>query len=659
MKKLTLLFLLGLMSTQVWAQLPWPATSPGPDSYGYTWRTSDDPNGPTYDWVEIVTNNLGTPVSGLGDDNVIGKISLGLDFQYYWTTKNEICIGSNGFLSLNDGNCVNISSTADGFPPTPTNSDPNDVIAPYMCDLSFSGFGNPGTVHYFSDVANDRFVVTYSNVPYWVDNTVDPNQWSGSNTFQVILNASDSTITFQYQTMVGNWSAGYDGDPYPFVTGIENLSGNVGMLAPSLPIDASSKPTNNTAITFYPPVTPLLSITDLDVKAVDNADRAGHFVPWPQNDGSNNFPLRGLISNAGNTDVTRDIFTQAAVADTSTPQQTFTAQFDTIFGGLNQGEAGEVSYPFPFSPPFPGPYEFSIQITDNTGDLNGANDIRTAELVVVDTTGPEANFDYVSSNFPRLLSQTEPNLSLINWSSNNDDSGGGILIEPFSYPFTIVALEYLLSTLNNCTATEGMIAEIYELDPATNLPGAQLYNAKIPLNEINVDPATPAWTRHDLTTPVVIDSGAILVSYIQDDDCVVLLSETNNLGPFSLRTYEIISGTWGTYRNGTSEDMYIRAVATLDSAVFTSIDNPADLVTTFDVYPNPTAGELNILVETEQPTNMDIKIYGIDGTKVLREATNRVSRLERKLDLSTLSAGVYFVHLTTTEGVQVAKIVLQ
>ncbi|MEL7428277.1 MAG: hypothetical protein AAFN81_35245, partial [Bacteroidota bacterium] len=270
MKKLTLLFLMGLMTSQVWAQLPWPATSPGPDSYGYTWRTSDDPNGPTYNWVEIVSNNLGTRVSGLGDDNVIGKIPMGIEFQYYWTGKTELCVGSNGFLSLNDGSCINISSTATGFPPTPTNSDPNDVIAPYMCDLSFSGLGNPGQVHYYSDVSNNRFVVTYSNVPYWVDDMVDPNQWSGSNTFQVILDANDSTITFQYQNMIGNWSAGYDDATYPFVTGIENLTGTVGMLAPQLPISASSKPTNNTAITFYPPATPLLAITDLDVKAVDN-----------------------------------------------------------------------------------------------------------------------------------------------------------------------------------------------------------------------------------------------------------------------------------------------------------------------------------------------------------------------------------------------------
>ncbi len=650
---------MGLMASQGWAQLPWPTSSPGPDSYGYTWLTDSDPNGPAYDWVEIISNNLGTKVAGLGDDNVIGKIPLGIDFQFYWTGKTEVCIGSNGFLSLNDGSCVNISSGADGFPPTPTNSSPNDVIAPYMADLSFSGFGNPGEVYYYSDVTNNRFVVTYNAVPYWVDATVDPNQWSGSNTFQVILDASDSTITFQYQNMVGNWSTGYDGDPYPFVTGIENITGTVGMLAPSLPIDANSKPGPNSRITFYPPATPLLAITDLDVTAVDNADRAGFFIPWPQGGATNNFPLRGLVSNTGNTDVSGDIYTLATITDTVGNQ--LYLDFDTIFGGLNQGMAAEVQYNLQFNPPFPGPYSYSIIITNPTslGDINGTNNARSAELVAVDTTGTEANLDFVSSNFQKLLSPNENNLGLINWSSNNDDSGAGVYFEPFAYPVTITAVEYFLSGLNGCTATEGMIAQIYEYDPATNLPGALLYQQKIPLNEINIDPANIGWTRHDLPTPITIDSLGFMVSYIQDDDCIVCLTETGTLDPYSLRTYEIISGTWGTYRNATSEDPYIRAVVSLDSAVFTDVEEEISLVQSFQVFPNPTAGELNIMVETQRPTDMELKIYNLQGQKVMREVSRNASNVKRTLDLSSLTAGVYFVHLSTPEGTQIEKVVLQ
>ncbi|MEL7534264.1 MAG: T9SS type A sorting domain-containing protein, partial [Bacteroidota bacterium] len=139
----------------------------------------------------------------------------------------------------------------------------------------------------------------------------------------------------------------------------------------------------------------------------------------------------------------------------------------------------------------------------------------------------------------------------------------------------------------------------------------------------------------------------------------VLLTETGTLNPYSLRTFEIISGTWGTYRNATSEDPYIRSVITLDSAVFTSVEGQIDLVENFQVFPNPTAGELNILIETERPTDMELKIYNLQGQKVMREVNRNISRVDRKIDLSSLTAGVYFVHLTTPEGTQIAKIVLQ
>jgi len=100
-------------------------------------------------------------------------------------------------------------------------------------------------------------------------------------------------------------------------------------------------------------------------------------------------------------------------------------------------------------------------------------------------------------------------------------------------------------------------------------------------------------------------------------------------------------------------------VITLDSATFTSVDSEFDLVETFQVFPNPTSGELNILIETERPTSMELKIYNLQGQKVIREVSNNTSRVDRKMDLSNLSAGVYFVHLTTPEGTQIAKIVLQ
>jgi hypothetical protein len=58
------------------------AGSGGPDQYGYTWKDSDEPGGPVYNWVDITGS--GTQILGLADDNIIGPLVLGENFPYYW-----------------------------------------------------------------------------------------------------------------------------------------------------------------------------------------------------------------------------------------------------------------------------------------------------------------------------------------------------------------------------------------------------------------------------------------------------------------------------------------------------------------------------------------------------------------------------------------------
>ena len=158
-------------------------------------KLTQQQEGPVFDWIDITT--IGTKVEGLFDDNFVGPFNMGIDFPFYWLTKNELWISSNGYISFAP---FNISSQGFGFPAPPRADNNNDLIAPYMTDLSAAGTNNPGEVYYYHDDANNRFIVSWENFPYWADNAAD---FSGSNTFQVILNASDSTITFQYLDMNG------------------------------------------------------------------------------------------------------------------------------------------------------------------------------------------------------------------------------------------------------------------------------------------------------------------------------------------------------------------------------------------------------------------------------------------------------------------------
>src|SRR6185436_387287 len=57
------------------------------------------------------------------------------------------------------------------------------------------GTGNPGECWYYLNTALDTLIVSWTNVPFFDTNG---NGYSGSNTFQIILSAIDSSITYQY-----------------------------------------------------------------------------------------------------------------------------------------------------------------------------------------------------------------------------------------------------------------------------------------------------------------------------------------------------------------------------------------------------------------------------------------------------------------------------
>ena len=171
----------------------------GPDDFGYLWIDSDEPGGPTYDWVEI--QGIGTPLN-LGDDDD-ATVSLPWTFNFYGSNKTSVRISSNGYLTFGtDGT----DFTND---PIPNSDQPNDLIAPFWDDLNPSAGGQ---VYYYNDTQNNRFIVEWKNVPHFYND--------GSYTFEVIL-YPDGDILYQYNSMVGDLQSS--------TIGVENSTGTVGL----------------------------------------------------------------------------------------------------------------------------------------------------------------------------------------------------------------------------------------------------------------------------------------------------------------------------------------------------------------------------------------------------------------------------------------------
>ncbi|MEL6843470.1 MAG: hypothetical protein AAFP02_09655, partial [Bacteroidota bacterium] len=523
MKHLSLLILGSFCLTLLHAQ-----TSGGPDAYGYLWKNSNstDPDAPVYNWIDITT--IGTPVSGLSDDNSVGPVNLNFSFQYYWSTYSRIYIGSNGYIGFQP---LNISSAGtQAFPTMPTNDANNNFIAPLLSDLTLASPSpaspNPGTVYFWTN-SIDSAVITYDQVPFW--NNV-PAQWGGSNTFQVILSAQDSSITFQYQSQSGSWDAAYNASTNPAVIGIENLTGTVG-----LTVSNNTLPTANFAVRFYYPTVIGLSVPDLGVNWIQNAGTGGTFVPLGNS-------VNGLVQvqNVGNTDITNS--TQVFLTGIDNANNTIYTGVETL-NPLLQGVGQVINFSQSFSPPSAGHYSLRSSF-NNSLDINPSNDSARAELVVVDTNGTAIDLTYYNGSTPS-------NLNVLNWSGGDSDDGAGVYYEPPYYPATISSVSAFVYSTAPLTTNDAFEIRVYDDDAPAGL-GTLLATAAMPTAQF----VPGSWNEVVFNTPIDIQSGGFYVGWYQVGGDVQLAQETS--APLSLRSFEILNNTWSTFRfNETQECLLI------------------------------------------------------------------------------------------------------
>jgi hypothetical protein len=119
----------------------------GPDRFGYTFRTSDTPGGPRFDWVDIL--HTGQPLSFASNTGVMARaVPIGCPFPFYGHTFTTVNISPNGWLSFTDGsdNSNNVVLPGNG---------PENLIALYWGVLQFS------TVRCYNN--DSRCIVVYNS----------------------------------------------------------------------------------------------------------------------------------------------------------------------------------------------------------------------------------------------------------------------------------------------------------------------------------------------------------------------------------------------------------------------------------------------------------------------------------------------------------------
>lgn len=523
MKKFLLLGL-ALISLQVHAQLG----AGGPDAYGYTWKDSNEPGGPTFAWYNITT--IGTQVTGLSDDNVVGPFGFVSGFQYYWYNPEQVWIGSNGYLSFNGANI------ASPFPTIPSTVAPQDFIAPLLSDLNFSGAANPGTCYYH--VTGDTICVSWINVPFWVN--ANP-AYTGSNSFQVILNKADSSITFNYLVQSGLTQSN------DITIGIENITGQLG-----LQHSKNVYPTANYSIKFYYPQTVTYQATDGGVNWNLNEGNGAMFT-------KTNSPktLVSNIKNFGNQPLSN-----IAVSSTVTRTGFTTLNNTSAVGSLSPGQDTALEFTNTLTPPTPGIYNMNTVISGITGDLVAANNTLRTKIIAVDTTALSIDLDY---------SDGTPDGAGLSWSGG---SGGiGYYITPPFYPCKIDA--YRMYITADATMS-GCILKIFDDNGPNNGPGTMLDSTFATSGTF----ALNSYSNVLLSNPVTISSGGFYVLWEMPGGSSITLARDLTL-PISYRAFEVLGGSWAGYRARSTEDFLL--------GVQTSVILVEDIAASQLIQPTPNA----------------------------------------------------------------------
>ncbi|NRA38572.1 MAG: choice-of-anchor D domain-containing protein, partial [Planctomycetes bacterium] len=151
----------------------------GPDNFGYSWKDSNEANGPAFVWNDISSTGTALSISNSDDSSV--SVALSFSFPYYDQVYSSVYACSNGYLTVGSGSSQYSNHTL------PSPSMPSGIIAGFMDDLNP---GSSGTV-YFEDFA------TYA-IFQWHD--VRPFGGSGSIRYQVVLHES-GTIQFYYDAI--------------------------------------------------------------------------------------------------------------------------------------------------------------------------------------------------------------------------------------------------------------------------------------------------------------------------------------------------------------------------------------------------------------------------------------------------------------------------
>src|SRR5688572_4102183 len=552
--------------------------------------------------------------------------NMGFTMKYYWVDVNRVKVGSNGWVSFGE-----IGNIAHGFPSMPQVDANANFVAPFMADLNFSSATapNPGRAYFYTNNV-DTMIISYENVPYWVNAAID---FIGSNSFQVIFAKADNSITFQYKNMhpsIPNVTTFND-----VVIGIENITQTIGM-----EVQKDMIPANQTAIKFYRPATSTYQVVDL--KANWNTDNRNGAVFGLT---GQSMPISGNVANVGNTHISAPFQVRSQIRQTATSAVRYTQT--VTLPKLRQGTDTTFNQTTSYTPTLEGTYSLTSTIV-YTPDANSLNNNNVSEIVVIDTTGkkPEVSLQYHDGVAEGITG-----------------FGVGMYYKPPFYPTEVRTLDaYLAAGQGASTPANGFTVSLYAENPTTGGLGALLFDSVLTASSITLNATNSIdIPRKQLS---LISSRGFYVTWVPN----VPTGATANVfvgvdenPPFSFRTYEVQAGSLSDFRTADAEDFMLGVI------IGTKITGPAGIkkdknsVIGFqNLYPNPTADKVTFEYTLKENAPVELTITNVIGSKVKSVSFGKqnVGVHKQALNVANLKAGVYFCSLKVGENVLTKRLVI-
>ncbi|MCX8112857.1 MAG: T9SS type A sorting domain-containing protein [Bacteroidia bacterium] len=645
------------------AQAPSPQ---GGDGCGYRWYTSQSTvvdSAPTYSWVDPLTLNGGSPniLSGMGDDNFVGPILLPTPFVYYWTSYDKLYVGSNGYITFGRGYLAASSPLLPYFNRFPNVASPNEWIAAYLSDLTFvDGDGQPvpGARLYYGTDAQGRFVITWDSVPYW--NGAAPGEWSGRNSFQIILNPADSSITLQYRFIQAGYHSSYANGNFN-VVGMENITGQFGLdIAAAWPV-----PFQEFAIKIYPPRVLSCTVTDAQADWSLNPRSEGIFILRRGNAPPS---IQAGILNTGNLVINNQIRSSIRIRRIQTTGADIYR--DTVIflanGNFAPSAALIATYTKPLNtnqPPFTSLRTQSfyainrVQLIGTPADGNNFNNEIGTEVVFCDS-------GQVGGQYGRYILRYDDG----NWDVQQelgggfDIAGGMTFVMPQDMVIEAISADMLYEdgSPNNRPVAFWVMA----YDPASGAVGAVLDSVALEEADFANGDSLNFYTNQNqtaffylrryvipLTNPISLQAGqGVAVGFrtlAPSGSTYSNFIVSDGAAPISRRALEGISGIWAPYRDLENEDYAVGLVARL-AGTSMALNSTSGQSFDWDVmlYPNPSQGTPILRINLPEGGEVVIRIADAQGRIIWQEARNCPAGISKCVIPSGLSSGVYMLGVT-------------